>query len=309
MEGPRQLPVDTGQYRYAPMRGRPQFALPDGAQLAFWIAPNIEHYEWLPPINPNRSPYPRVVPDVLAYSVRDYGNRLGFRRVSDEMAKRGIRGSVSLSVAVCDHYPDIIALCNDLGWELFSHGIYNTRYFYGMTLEEQRQVVINSRETLAKVGQRLDGWLTPAITPSLETQEMLAQEGVRYTLDYFHDDQPMPLNVKGGRLISVPYSIEMNDIPMAAWNNMSMSEMFCALKAQFDRLYAEGAESGRVMCFAIHPFVVGQSHRIDAFAEFLDYAKSHDKVWFPTAREIADWYYESHYDTMKAWLDGLEGEC
>lgn len=299
--------VDTGQYRYAPMRGRPKVSMPGGARLAFWLAPNIEHYEWQPPINPNRYPF-RTLPDVLYYSSRDYGNRIGFRRLADEMGKRDIRGSVSLSVAVCDHYPDIIKRCNDLGWELFSHGIYNSRYFYGMTPEEQRQVVIDSRETLAKVGQRLDGWLTPAITPSLETQEILAQEGIRYTLDYFHDDQPMPLSLKSGKLISVPYSIEMNDIPMAAWNNASADEMFVSLKAQFDRLYIEGADSARVMCFAIHPLVLGHPHRIEVFAEFLDYVKSHDQVWYPTAREIADWYYENHYDQMTAWLSGLEGE-
>ncbi len=300
--------ADTGQYRYAPMRGRPKMPLPDGAQLAFWIAPNIEHYEWMPPVNPNRHPFPRVMPDVLNYSVRDFGNRIGFRRIADEMAKRDIRGSVSLSVSVCDHYPEIIQRCNDAGWELFSHGIYNTRYFYGMTPQEQREVVINARETLARVGQTLDGWLTPAITPSLETQEILAQEGVKYTLDYYHDEQPMPLNLKTGKLISVPYSIEMNDTPLAQWHNMSGDEILTSLKAQFDRLYRDGATNPRVMCFAIHPFVLGQPHRIDLFAEFLDYVKSHDKVWYPTARELANWYYDNHYDTMQSWLNGLEGE-
>lgn len=305
---PDPRPVDTGQYRYAPARGRPRLTMPGNARMAFWIAPNIEHYEWMPPVNPNRNPWPRTIPDVLNYSRRDFGNRVGFRRVADEMAKRGIRGSVSLSVAVCDHFPDIIARCNDLGWELFSHGTYNTRYFYGMTLEEQRRVVIDSRETLAKVGQTLDGWLTPAITPSLDTQEMLAQEGVRYTLDYFHDDQPMPLSLKSGRLISVPYSIEMNDTPLQSWHKMSIDEIAYSLRAQFDRMYAEGAADPRVMCFAIHPFVIGQAQRIDAFADFLDYVKSHEAVWYPTGREIADWYYATHYDRMRGWMDTLEGE-
>jgi hypothetical protein len=304
---PSERPVDTGQYRYAPMRGRPRLRWPGDARVAFWIAPNIEHYEWLPPINPVRHPYPRTMPDVLNYGTRDYGNRVGFRRIADEMARRSIRGSVSLSVAVCDHYPDIVRRCNDLGWELFSHGIYNTRYFYGMSLEDQRRVIIESRETLARMGQRMDGWLTPAITPSLETQELLAQEGVRYTLDYFHDEQPMPLKLRSGRLVSVPYSIEMNDIPMAHWHLMPVDEMLRALKAQFDRLYAEGADNGRVMCFAIHPYVLGQPHRIDAFAEFLDHVKSHPQVWYPTAREIADWYLAHHHDTLQQWLDTLEG--
>lgn len=72
-------PVDTGQYRYAPMRGRPKLDWPGAERLAFWIAPNIEHYEWLPSINPIRHPRPRVTPGVLGYSVRDYGNRIGFR--------------------------------------------------------------------------------------------------------------------------------------------------------------------------------------------------------------------------------------
>src|SRR6218665_2616030 len=121
------LPSDTDQYRYAPIRHSPNATMPGQAHLAFWIAPNIEHYEWMPPINPNRHPWPRVMPDVLNYSVRDYGNRIGFKRIADEMAKRDIRGSVSLSVTVCDHFPDIVNRCTDLGWELFSHGIYNTR--------------------------------------------------------------------------------------------------------------------------------------------------------------------------------------
>lgn len=301
-------PPDTTQYRYAPSRGRPRLNMPGGARLAFWIAPNIEHYEWMPPVNPNRHPWPRVMPDVLNYSRRDYGNRIGFRRIADEMEKRGIPGTVSLSVTVCDHFPDIIARCNDMGWELFSHGIYNTRYFYGMTAEEQRAVIIDSRETLARVGQRLDGWLTPAITPSIETQEILAQEGVRYTLDYFHDDQPMPLNLRTGKLISIPYSIEMNDTPLVEWHHMSVDEILVSLRAQFDRMYAEGAQNPRVMCFAIHPFVLGQPHRIDAFAEFLDYVKSHQDVWYPTGREMADWYYDNHYDGMTDWLASLEGE-
>jgi allantoinase len=304
----RSLPSDTGQYAFAPLWGRPRLRWPGGARLAFWVAPNIEHYEWLPPVNPNRAAYPRVAPDVLNYAWRDYGNRVGFERIAKEMSDRGIRGSVSLSVAVCDHYPEIIQRCNDLGWELFSHGTYNTRYFYGMSREDQRRVIRDARETLARVGQSLDGWLTPAITPSLETQELLAEEGLKYTLDYFHDDQPMPLDLPKGRLISLPYSIEMNDIPMASWANASPSAMLAALKAQFDRLYAEGAETGKVMCFAIHPFVMGQPHRIDLLAEFLDHVRAHDEVWYPTAREIAGHYYRHHYDLMCDWLSGLEGQ-
>jgi peptidoglycan/xylan/chitin deacetylase (PgdA/CDA1 family) len=300
---------DTGLYRYAPYRGRPKISWPDGARVAFWVAPNIEHYEWQPPTNPTRKPWPRHEPDVLNYSHRDYGNRVGFDRLADTMERYGVRGSVSLSVAVCDHYPSIIERCNEMGWELFSHGVYNTRYFYNMSEDEQRHVIRDSIETLkTKAGQQLDGWLTPSITPTLETQHLLAEEGIKYTLDYFHDDQPMPLNVRSGKLISLPYSIEVNDIPMIMWRHISPREYVEIQKAHFDRLYAEGENNGTVMCMPIHPYVLGQPSRIGAFAEVLEYVTSHDKVWLATAREIADWYTTHHYDEVQHWLGTLPGE-
>ncbi len=303
------VPRDPGVYRYAPYRNRPRIQWPNGARVAFWVAPNIEHYEFNAPVNPVRTPWPRPEPDVLNYSWRDYGNRVGFDRLADTMARYGVRGSVSLNVAVCDHFPAIIQRCNDLGWELFSHGIYNTRYFYGMSPEEQRHVIRDSRETLrTKAGQSLDGWLTPAITNTNETPHLLAEEGVTYTLDYYHDDQPMPLNVRSGKLISLPYSIEVNDVPMFSWRNASPSQYVDTLKAQFDRLYAEGADNGTVMCIPTHPYVIGQPGRIAALDEVLSYITGHDAVWLATGREIAAWYLEQHYDEVRHWLGTLAGK-
>ena len=299
---------DTGVYRYAPYRNRPRITWPGGARIAFWVAPNIEHYEYDAPINPSRNPWLRPAPDILNYSWRDFGNRVGFDRMADTMARNGVRGSVSLSVAVCDHYPSIIERCNALGWELFSHGVYNTRYFYGMSEDEQRHVIRDSRETLRdKAGQTLDGWLTPAISTTLETPHLLAEEGVTYTLDYFHDDQPMPLKVRSGKLISLPYSIEVNDIPTISWRNMSPRQYVDTVKAQFDRLYVEGASNGTVMCMPTHPFVLGQPQRIAALDEVLSYIMGHPGVWHATGREIAAWYLDHHYDEVSHWLDGLEG--
>lgn len=299
---------DTGLYRYAPYRARPRIEWPDGANIAFWVAPNFEHYEIDAPVNPSRNPWARPQPDILNYSHRDYGNRVGFDRLAETMTRYGVRGSVSLSVAVCDHYPRIIECCNAMGWELFSHGIYNTRYFYNMSQEEQRHVIQDSRETLlAKSGQTLDGWLTPANTPTLETQALLAEAGVRYTADYFHDDQPMPLDVPSGRLISLPYSIEVNDFPLFAWRNIAPQEYVAILKAQFDRLHAEGAINGTVMCIPIHPFIMGQPNRIGGLEEVLAYVTRQKKVWLATGREIADWYYTHHYDEVRAWLTTLRG--
>ena len=294
---------DPGLYDYCPINDRPKLTWPNGARLAFWVAPNIEFYELDPPVGPVRKPWPRTQPDILAYSHRDYGNRVGVWRMMEVMDRYGVRGSISLNVALCDHHPEIIEACLQRNWEFFSHGIYNTRYTYGMDEAQERAMIEDAFETVQKhTGKRLAGWLSPAITHTERTMDLLAEYGVKYICDLFHDDQPFPLRVKTGRLISIPYSLEMNDILVYTSYLGSPRDYGLIIKAQFDRLYAEGAESGRVMCVPLHPFVIGQPHRLQPFAEALEYITSHDKVWVTTGAEIAEWYYAHHYDEMAAVL-------
>ena len=121
---------DPGLYDYLPYDERPVIRWPGGARVAFWVAPNVEFYELDPPRNPARAPWPRPIPDVLNYSYRDWGNRVGFWRMLETMKRCGMRGSVSLNVAMCEHHPEVVAACAENGWEFYSHGIYNTRYLW-----------------------------------------------------------------------------------------------------------------------------------------------------------------------------------
>lgn len=295
--------AEPGHYDYAPYAGRPKIVWPNGARIAVWVAPNIEHYELNPPPNARRMPWPRPVPDVLGYAHRDYGNRVGFWRMADTMEKHGVRGSVSLNVAVCDHYPEIIERCCELGWELFSHGTYNTRYFYGMSEDDQRAVIAENRETILRAsGQSLDGWLTPALSNDATTQHVLAEEGILYTLDMLHDDQPMPVNTRAGDLISIPYSLEVNDVPLFQQRNTTAERYVQIVTAQFDQLYAEGAESGTVLCMPLHPYLIGTPHRIGALDQVLAHITKHEGVWLATGREIAAWYRAHHLDAFKRWI-------
>ena len=243
--------------------------------------------------------------------MRDYGNRVGFDRMADVMAMYGVRGSVSLNVALCDHFPEIIERCCELDWELFSHGIYNTRYLYGMTEEEQRQVIRDSRDTIKRVsGQSLDGWLSPAISNEETTQDLLAEEGLLYTLDLFHDDQPMPVKTRSGRrFVSVPYMMDVNDVPVLNFRNISPQDYLQLIKDHFDQLYEEGAESGTVMCLPLHPYLIGQPHRLWLLDEALKYVTSHDGVWLATGREIAKWYVDHHYDQAQTFIAGVKGNA
>lgn len=298
---------DPGLYDYLPYVSRPKIVWPGGARVAFWVAPNIEFYELRPPHHPRWSSWSRPVPDVPPYAHRDYGNRAGVWRMMEAMDRFGLRGSVSLNVAVCEHHPEIIAACAERGWEFFSHGVYNTRFAYDMTEAQERALIEDACSTIAKhTGQKLSGWLSPALTNTERTMDLLAEYGLTYTCDLFHDDQPQPVKVKSGKLVSIPYSLEMNDI--IAYNYQLNSPRHYAenIKAQFDQLYEEGAESGTVMCVPLHPFLVGQPHRVNPFAEALEYIAGHDSVWMATGREIAAWYLEHCYDFFAAAAGDLE---
>ena len=299
---------EPGLYDYSPMLDRPKITWPNGARVAFWVAPDTVFNELDPPQNPGRRPWPKPHPDVVPHSHRDYGNRAGFWRMMGVMEEYGVRGSVSLNVAMCQHHPEIIEACSALDWEFFSHGVYNTRYTYTMTEAQERAMMEDVIKTIKDcTGQDTDGWLAPALSYTTNTFELLAEYGIKYTCDLFHDDQPQPVKTKSGRLISVPYSLEMNDTVVLSMMGKSSRHYTEILKANFDQLYEEGAENGQVMCIPLHPFLIGQPHRIGNFAEVLEYITGHDKVWVTTGREIAAHYYEHHYDDVVAALAANRG--
>jgi allantoinase len=207
------MKADTGYYKYWPYQNRPKIVWPNGAQVAFWVAPNIEFYELNPPVNPQRSAWPVPNPAVLGYSTRDYGNRVGHSRLMHLLTKYNIRGSISLSTALCQHHPEIIELCKQLNWEFFSHGIYNTRYTYGMSKAQEMEMIKDSMATIKQfTGQNCEGYLAPALSHSELTLDLFAEAGGSYTCDLFHDDQPTPIQLRSGKkFVSIPYSLEMND--------------------------------------------------------------------------------------------------
>ena len=99
------------------------------------------------------------------------------------------------------------------GWELMSHGIYNTRYHWGFSVEEERAAMLESREIHRRLtGREQRGWFSPAITNTMNTFDLAAECGFSYTADLYHDDQPFPLRVKKGKLVSLPYTVELNDV-------------------------------------------------------------------------------------------------
>jgi peptidoglycan/xylan/chitin deacetylase (PgdA/CDA1 family) len=206
-------------------------------------------------------------------------------------------------VALCEHHPEVIEACVARKWELFSHGIYNTRYTYDMDEAQERTMIRDCIDTVARhTGQRVAGWLGPWLANTERTMDLLAEAGVQYTCDLFHDDQPLPVRVRAGRLISVPYSIEVNDGP--AFNRFFASprQYGDMIRAQFDQLYREGADSGQVMCIPVHTNLVATPSRLPALDGALQHITAHEGVWMTTGAEIAAWYYATHYDDVADFL-------
>jgi allantoinase len=292
---------DPGLYDFRPWRDRHPIRWPNGKTVAVWVSPNIEFYEIDPPANPHRKSWPRAHPDVVGYGHRDYANRVGHFRLAEVMVRNGFPGSVSLSVAVCQHHPEIVAHANALGWEFFSHGIYNTRYSYGMDEAQERAIIEDSIRTIEDAtGQHIKGWLAPALTHTPRTLDLIAEYGLTYTCDLYHDDQPAPVHVREGRLISMPYSLEVNDHYGFFIYNMSPREYAETLIRQFDRLAEEGQASGTVMCIPLHAYLIGQPHRIGAFEAVLRHIAADGRAWITRSGEIAAHFLAHDYDAVTA---------
>ena len=299
--------MDPNLVTYSPILNRPQLRWPNGARVAVWIVPNIEHYEYQPKYQRIRDPWPRSPhPDVLGYAQRDYGNRVGLWRLFDLTDEFNIRCTVSLSMTVIQHYPAILEAMEKRNWELMSHGIYNTRYHWNFTPEEERAAMLESREIHRRLtGREQKGWFSPAITNTMNTFDLAAECGYDYTADLYHDDQPFPLNVKTGRLVSVPYSVDNNDVILHR-RGEETADFVRQIKDHFDTVYEEGAEQGRVMCIALHPYWVGQPHRIRVFRQALEYILSHSGVWVTTGGDIADWFNANHRPAIDSHLAARE---
>ncbi|MEM7779422.1 MAG: polysaccharide deacetylase family protein [Pseudomonadota bacterium] len=280
---------DPGLYDYHAYKGRPKITWPGGKTCAVWVAPNLEYYEIDPPIHPKRNPWPHPAPSVVGYSHRDHSNRVSHWRMAEVMTRHGFPGSVSLSVALCQHHPEVVADANERGWEFFSHGIYNTRYSYDMTEAQERAIIEDSIKTVEDAtGQRIRGWLAPALTHTPRTLDLLAEYGMDYTCDLYHDDQVQEVRVAKGQLASIPYSLEVNDHYGFFVYNMSGREYAETLVRQYERLAAEGEQSGTVMCIPLHAYLIGQPHRIGPFEEALEHIAKDGRAWIARAGEIVD---------------------
>jgi allantoinase len=285
-------PSRYGPFPYSPIIHRPPLKWPNGAHVALWVIPNIEFFALDEKVPPGSGRTGVPVPDVPTWSSRDYGNRVGVFRLMEVLERYGIRATVALNSELCAEHPAIIEEGNKLRWEWMGHCESNTRRLNAAAPGDEPHIIKDSLAIIERaVGARPRGWLGSGLQETWDTLDLLVAEGCDYVCDWTNDDQPYIMKLDGGKtLVSVPYSHEINDKPAFERFNRTADEFREMICRQFDVLYREGAESGRVMAIAIHPYLTGVPHRIDAFAQALAYISQHERVWKATGMEIATHY-------------------
>jgi allantoinase len=283
-----------GRFDYLPITRRPRYRWPGGAGLAVYLGFNIEHFAFgegmgaaIGPASPQ--------PDVLNYSWREYGNRVGAWRCLDLFDSLCLPAAALINTALYDHCPELVAACVARGDELVGHGHSNAERQGVLPEAAERSLLLHCRERmLAHSGQAPAGWLSPWISESLHTPDLLAETGYSYTLNWCHDDQPLPMRTRGGQpLWAVPYPQELNDIPMVIARQMDGKDFAQLIVDQLEEMLDQTRAADApalVMGIALHPYIVGQPYRLRHLRRALQRvaaARDAGEVWMTTPGAIA----------------------
>jgi peptidoglycan/xylan/chitin deacetylase (PgdA/CDA1 family) len=280
-------PADHGRYPYSPINARPVYDWPGGKRLAVYIGLNLEWFSFGEGLGAELAPG-GPQPDVLNYSWRDYGNRVGVFRLAELFAELNLAVSLLVNAQMYRHAPQAFAAFP--GAELVGHGRTNSERQGTLSEDEERRLIDETTAAIERhSGTRPCGWLGPWISQSPLTPDLLQEQGYSYLLDWCHDDQPVWMKTRRGRILSVPYPQEINDIPQIVARKREGSEFADMIVDTFDVLHGECTMRPLVMGIALHPYIVGWPHRFKHLARALRYltSKADERVWFTTAGAIA----------------------
>jgi peptidoglycan/xylan/chitin deacetylase (PgdA/CDA1 family) len=282
-------PLKThARYGYAAITRRPDYRWPGKRRLAVYLGFNIEHFDFGEGLGAALGPK-SPEPDVLNYSWRDYGNRIGAWRCLELFDQLKLPAAAIINTALYDYCPELIAACVNRGDELVGHGHTNSERQNELSEVAERSLLSSCKELIRKKSrQNISGWLSPWISESPLTPDLLAETGYRYTLNWCHDDQPVRFATRSGKpLWSIPYPQELNDIPMIVARQMDASGFADMIVDNFDEMLRQCEAQPLVMGIALHPYIVGQPYRLRHLRRALKHVAGRPrKVWFTTPGAI-----------------------
>ena len=277
-----------GRYDYVPITARRAFDWPGGKRLAVYFGLNLEHFAFGEGLGAELAPG-GPQPDVLNYAWRDYGNRVGAWRMLEEFDRLALPATVLANSAMYDYAPELMAAFRARGDEVAGHGRTNSERQSVMDEAAERGMIAEATGVIAAAEDTPpEGWLSPWIAESPVTPDLLSEAGYRYTLNWCMDDQPVWMKVRGGRILSIPYPQEVNDIPSIVARKDGAKAFAAMIIDQFDEMLAQSEAQALMMGVALHPYIFGQPYRLRHLRRALEHIAAHrDRVWITHAREIS----------------------
>ena len=288
-----------GRYDYSPITSRKVFDWPNGKRLAVYLGLNLEHFAFGEGLGAELAPG-GPPPDVLNYAWRDYGNRVGAWRMLALFDELGLPATVIANSAMYVHAPELMAAWRARGDEVVGHGRTNAERQSTLVEPAERALIAEATAVIAEAeGQPPAGWLSPWIAESRVTPDLLVEAGYRYTLNWCMDDQPVWLRTRSGRLLAVPYPQEVNDIPAIVARKDGAAAFAHMITDTFDEMLEQAADQPLVMGIALHPYILGQPHRLRQLRRALTHITAQrDRIWLTRAGAISAFCHALPADTL-----------
>ncbi|MCG8491776.1 MAG: allantoinase PuuE [Sneathiellales bacterium] len=227
-------------------------------------------------------------------SIYEYGSRAGVWRLLRLFKKYDIPLTIFAVAMALERHPEVAGAFVEAGHEICSHGYRWINYQYvpeDVEREHMKKAIAIIKDL---TGERPLGWYTGRTSPN--TRRLVAEEGgFLYDADAYDDDLPYWADIEGKKQLIIPYTLDVNDMRFASMQGFNSGDQYFAyLKDSFDTLYEEGEDAPKMMSVGLHCRLVGRPGRIVALKRFLEYAKSHDNVWFARRIDIARHWHEHH---------------
>jgi len=285
---------------YSPIIDRPALKAPKGVRVIVWPIVNVEVWDIGRPMPRQALPPPTgqtMLPDVPHWSWHEYGNRVGFWRIKAALDALDVKATLAINGRICEDYPRIAEESLKSGWDFMGHS-YDQRPIH---LEpNQGKTIRRTVKILSKFsGKPVLGWLSPGLTETLDTPELLVEAGIRYSADWVIDDEPCEIRTRKGPLVTLPYTVELNDISMMMIQHHAAGEFLQRSMDTFERLHDEGRERVKVMAIAVHPYISGVPHRIKYFETVFQRLRKQPGVAFWTGEQILAWYQGTRRKTAR----------
>ena len=278
------------RYDYVPITKRNDYTWPGGKRLAVYFCNNLEYFAFRAGEGSNSTGM-SAPQSQRNYAWRDYGNRVGVWRMFDLFDELGCPLAHNLNSLILVHHPDIGERMLTRGDEFVAHGRTNSERQGTLWEEDEARLIAETTETIAKfTGRQPVGWMSPWLSQSSVTLDLLQEAGYIYQCDWPLDDQPIWMRTRKGRILNMPYPVETNNSPTMINRLHTAEELSKIWIDQFDEMLEQSRKGQSLVCpFVLHTFILGQPFRLRQLRRAMEHILRHsDEIWVTQPAQIAE---------------------